>query len=356
MNRRALLASAAAIPAVALGTAPASAAPAIDPVFAAYAAYKRADKAYADADERANDAGGDPCVTIPAVMGKPLRAITPADIDKAIEQERLNLMLHGARWCVEGESPEKVARIRERQEAARRYVRPDADALKADLAVRKARFAAAMEAENVAALDQAAGDAWRAFLATDATTAAGIALKIRTEDYNESGAVNAALADLDRMAGEVATGSTPAPAIDPDIETPVARLHSIITALTARVDASTGDDNCPDFIALSDRLHDAEMQMATAPAQTTRDMALKAWFMRDYLHNAGTIYDVILADVARVVGPEAVRELDAMNAARHRNDQRNAEMFAAFGPNLEGLMDLPFSERPAALRAAGITI
>lgn len=182
-------------------------------------------------------------------------------------------------------------------------------------------------------------------------------------DFDEApGSAFRAVSTMNRrtlIASAAALGTvraTAAPAIDPDMETPVARLHSIIIALTARVDASTGDENCPDFVALCDRLHDAEMQMAKAPAQTTQDMALKAWFMRDYLHNAGTIYDVILADVARVVGPEAVRELDAMNTARHRNDQRSAKMVAAFGPDLEGLTDLPLSERAAAIRAAGITI
>lgn len=156
-----------------------------------------------------------------------------------------------------------------------------------------------------------------------------------------------------------ALGTAPAsatPAIDADIETPAARLSSTIEALRLRINASDSGDDDPEYLDLLDRHSAAELALGKTPALTLHDMALKIWTMREYTFNSGPLEGATLEDAARIIGPHAVREITAMNAARDRNDQRADEMYAAFGPDLEDLMALPPSQRPAAVRAAGITI
>jgi len=205
----------------------------IDPVLIARDAWREAKRAYLDALHRAETAGGDQCVEIPAALGgDPRRAITAADIDKIIGQERNNAAFAFTRW---GANPPKSAATEEQKAAARVWCenRPDAEALKDTLAEANARLAAAWEAENVDALDRAERDAHKAFIATPATSAEGIAAKLRA-DSDPSYEVDAALADLDRMAGQgvqIATGSTES-AVDADYNSSDARLDALI--LTAQ--------------------------------------------------------------------------------------------------------------------------
>jgi len=158
---------------------------------------RKAERAFLDAERRVSVAAGSQRVAIPTATGGIRYETTAAGIDRAIKEERNRASFISARW--QGELPRTVASLTDAERAAAKaWTRPDAEALKADLAERQARLAAAMDAERVADLKRADRDAWAAFLATPATTAAGIAAKLRVADTSEP-SISAALDDLDRM-------------------------------------------------------------------------------------------------------------------------------------------------------------
>jgi len=210
-TRRAAIATMIASPAaLAAGGAVAMPAAALDPVFAARDAWKEASRVWCEALRRAQNAGGDQCVTIPTATGGECRALATGEIDQIVNDEANRRSIILTEWM--GDIPTSVAALSDAErQAARDWTKPDAGALKADLAERKARLADAMQRENVEALYRAERDAYSAFIDCPATTPAGIAAKLRENDYQENSEVSAALADLDRMAREGAQIATSAP-------------------------------------------------------------------------------------------------------------------------------------------------
>ena len=192
-----------ALPAIAAApfVARAEDSPAPDPVFAARAAWKDAERAYVDAEQRAEAAGGSQRVAIPTATGGVRYETSAAGIDRAVKEEGNRALFARVEW-IDG-PPRSIAALSDAERAAARdWTMPDTDALKADLAAKRARLAAAMEAENVEALDRADREANRAYLATPATTPAGIAAKLRDASDQNDPEIVAAIADLDRLAGQ----------------------------------------------------------------------------------------------------------------------------------------------------------
>ncbi len=296
------LAAAPMVSSAAVASVTADPAPALDPVFAARAAWKEAERRFLDAENRAETAGGDKFVTIPAVIGEPYRAGTDAEIDRIIKQERTARLFNSAEWNPVRMTETEIADMREKQEAARRYVGADADALKADLAERKARHAAAMEAESVEALDQADRDALRAYLDTPAATAAGIALKLRDAEYREGDEVSAAIADLDRLAGSpsAASGSPQSAGAGQGKPSRVEVLHGRYLDALRAVDDATDETEITRLVEIANQI---EADMIAAPLTSPRDVALIVLVTGgDYLAGMGIAVDQMVARLEAIAG------------------------------------------------------
>lgn len=236
-----------------------------DPVFTARARWKKAEAAYLDASEAAEREGGSQRVAIPTATGGERYAATPDLIDRAIDEERRRKVWHCAEWVSEPPASYDSFTDAERA-AARAWTPPDADALKAQLAAAKARYAEAMARHRVEALSAADFETGNDYLATPATTPAGIAQKLRDSGYTTEPEIAAALADLDRMAGEGAQMGAP---LDPAC-TPVAYLHADYRAACDAAHAAQDDAAAQPHI---DRANDIEAAMVSASLLCPEDVA-----------------------------------------------------------------------------------
>lgn len=290
-----------ALPAIAAApfVARAEDSPEPDPVFAARAAWKEAERAYVDAEQRAERAGGEQRVAIPTATGGVRYATCSAGIDRAVSEECRWKRYYTAEW-IDG-PPKNVAALSDAERAAARgWTMPDTDALKADLAAKRARLAAAMERENVEALDRADREANRAYLATPATTPAGIAAKLRDASDQDDPEIVAALADLDRWTAQDRVGAsysatTPDPAC-----TPMASLHDAHRAAVAAAQAAPDDATAAVKIEEANRIEGA---MISAPLDTPEDVAkIVQTIARPWYANEGENHARLAARLDRLAG------------------------------------------------------
>ena len=117
----------------------------------------------------------------------------------------------------------------------------------------------------------------------------------------------AAAGSTDRRIAATITGITAEKS-----QTPIAALWVQFREASARLDHI--DDETTEYETLLETIGALEQKIIHTPASTARDTAIKTWLGWEYIAGNGPMYDAIVAELAQIIGPDAIEELSQTRA------------------------------------------
>ena len=89
---------------------------------------------------------------------------------------------------------------------------------------------------------------------------------------------------------------------------PIAAIWVQFREASARLDHM--NDETTEYETLLKTVYALEQKIIDTPAITARDAAMKTWLGWEYIAGNGPMYDAIVDDLAQIIGPDAIQELE----------------------------------------------